>query len=302
MKKRLFLSSAVMTGVLAVALSTGTYAWYTVGGQGHVVATGADTTVTAQVNDYNGLGKQMDLKTTIVAAKDTEGNLTVKGQLPEGKQDLVYEGDDSDPNNVLYQGKAQEGDPFTLPTYTDHLGNVDLTSSLGHTYANSTRNYLVDVTEMAKAPYGAFSFVAAVPDSVKLNKENLGISVSLTKVGDVDVGGNKLELTATVKAGGHVRLSKTEKDVFSAEEETTLTYTITLDSKGNIEFGKGVHGEQFEDAVEKQLKWTFDDIYYSVAPAYWQNRTGDNADSEEAKAQEDNKIEISWSSKIVNVD
>ena len=291
-----------MTGVLAVALSTGTYAWYTVGGQGHVVATGENTTVAAHVNDYNGLGKQMDLKTTIVAAKDTEGKLTVKGQLPEGKQDLVYKGDDSDINNVLYQGEAQKGDPFTLPTYTDKLGNVDLTSSLGHTYANSTRGYLVDVTEMAKAPYGAFSFVAAVPDSVKLNKENLGISVSLTKVDDVAVGNNKLELTATVKAGGHVRLSKTEEGVFSAEEETTLTYTITLDSIGNIEFGEGVHGDQFEDAVEKQLKWTFDDIYYSVAPKYWQNRTDDKADSEEEKAQEANSIEISWSPKIVNVD
>lgn len=52
MKKRLFITSALMTAVMAASLATGTYAWYQASGSGGVFATSASTEnlVTASPN------------------------------------------------------------------------------------------------------------------------------------------------------------------------------------------------------------------------------------------------------------
>jgi hypothetical protein len=95
MKKRLFLSSAVMTGVLAVALSTGTYAWYTVSGAGEVKVTGANTVLNSSVENYAGLGGKMTLQTTFKAVEE-KGNATAKGDLANKDKAEKYSGTEGD--------------------------------------------------------------------------------------------------------------------------------------------------------------------------------------------------------------
>jgi hypothetical protein len=57
MKKRLFLSSAIMTGVLAVALSTGTYAWYQASGTGAGMSVSAtEANISTAASELGSLG------------------------------------------------------------------------------------------------------------------------------------------------------------------------------------------------------------------------------------------------------
>jgi hypothetical protein len=94
MKKRLFLSSAVMTGVLAVALSTGTFAWYNVAGQGYVKTTNISEQLDAKNFNYGGLGGEMDI-TTAFKKVDGKGKMTKKGVLADTDKKHSYDGDDT---------------------------------------------------------------------------------------------------------------------------------------------------------------------------------------------------------------
>jgi hypothetical protein len=200
MKKRLFLSSAVMTGVLAVALSTGTFAWYNVAGQGYVKTTNISEQLDAKNFNYGGLGGEMDI-TTAFKAVDGTGKMTKKGVLADADKKHSYDGDDKAASNNLYNGLAQTGEEFTLPTWgsttngdkkSTGLQPVDLTNSFGHTYANSDSG-LVDITEQAERPYGALTFTADGPNDVKLNREHLGQSAMLTKVKTTNDKGEEVE-------------------------------------------------------------------------------------------------------------
>jgi hypothetical protein len=182
MKKRLFLSSAVMTGVLAVALSTGTYAWYTVSGAGEVKVTGANTVLNSSVENYAGLGGKMTLQTTFKAVTET-GKATAKGELADKDKAEKYNGKEGDEENNVYQGLAMEGKEYDLPTFeAGELKPVDLTNKKGHTYAN-TKAGLTDVTDKADMPFGVFSFEAkAMSSDKKLTKNGLGQSVADTQI------------------------------------------------------------------------------------------------------------------------
>lgn len=288
MKKRLFLSSAVMTGVLAVALSTGTFAWYNVAGQGYVKTTNVSEQLDAKNFNYGGLGGEMDI-TTSFKAVNSKGKMTEKGVLENTDSAHSYDGDDKDTSNNLYNGLAQEGTEFDLPTWgstTDGEGKtstglqpVDLTNSKGHTYANSDSG-LVDITEQALRPYGAFTFTADGRNDVKLNKEQLGQSAMLTKVKTTNEAGEeveeavsnrRLELTITVQATGHVRLAKEEKNVFSNPEGNALYYKVIISgSDGSIEFGSseenkltGTEGKDntYVDSGEVSGEINYDGIY-----------------------------------------
>ena len=317
MKKRLFLSSAVMTGVLAVALSTGTYAWYNVSGNGYVHTTNVSEQLDARNFGYGGLGGEMVI-TTSFKAVNLAGNRTDKGNITG---DFKYNGDDSAADNNVYDGLAFGGDAIeTLPTWgsiTDEetektstgLQPVDLTNSKGHTYANS-KSGLVDVTDLAQNPYGVFTFTANGPTDVLLSKKGLADSAKFTTVTqktetgteEVEIGYNKLKLTITVQATGHVRLAKEKENVFTNAQANALSYVVIIDGQsgditfgdGSVEGGKagtdaegdinGVYGKQFseKEGEEQTIDWRFDNIYYSVAPAVTENSTDNDANANES--------------------
>ena len=56
MKKRLFITSALMTAVMAASLATGTYAWYAAGGTGGIKSTTANGEVATVNPDINLVG------------------------------------------------------------------------------------------------------------------------------------------------------------------------------------------------------------------------------------------------------
>ena len=69
MKKRLFITSALMTAVMAASLATGTYAWYSANTEGGGVQASAQNLNTATVNPTISLGKvSLDVNLTEVDA------------------------------------------------------------------------------------------------------------------------------------------------------------------------------------------------------------------------------------------
>jgi hypothetical protein len=306
MKKRLFLSSAIMTGVLAVALSTGTYAWYTVTSNGAVETVQASANLTTAVDTYNAGAGTMTLTPTFAAANDTAGVKTAKGTLTDTSKAHSYNGTVDGAGNNVYNGEplaAVDADPydadFTLPTYSTTLQDVDLTNSKGHTYANAAGG-LIDVTEQAAKPYGAFTFTVD-SGTTTVNKSELAMAVAATKVGGTAVGEKKLQLTITVQAIGNVRLSnKEDATIFSNSVANSYTYVITLGSDGTIALGSGVSGTSALTETSVALSWTFPDIYYSVAPANTTNNLAEGANNSENTAHSTDGVSITWSSEIVD--
>jgi hypothetical protein len=115
MKKRLFLSSAIMTGVLAVALSTGTYAWYQSSTTGGLSSTATETVETANkgaigavevaatiseikdldLTDDNGVTKVWNGTSVVVATNQDQCTKYVKASLkfnPTEAQLAAYAG------------------------------------------------------------------------------------------------------------------------------------------------------------------------------------------------------------------
>lgn len=292
MKKRLFLSSAIMTGVLAVALSTGTYAWYNITSNANIGYVSASANLTTTVDQYSlGNDGTMSLTALFAASSDTSGKKTAKGSLTDTASAHVYNGTVGADGNNVYNGlplaavDADEYDAdFTLPTYSTTLQDVDLTNSVGHTYANNAGG-LVDVTEQAAKPYGAFTFTLS-SGSTTVNKPQLSAAVANTTVESTAVGTGSLVLTVTVQAIGHVRLSATEDaTIFSNGPANSISYTITLGSDGTITLGNGVTGTStITDDTAIALSWAFPNIYYSVEPAVTTNNVDSNANDSENTA------------------
>ena len=305
MKKRLFLSSAVMTGVLAVALSTGTYAWYTINGGGEVKTVNASSDLVTSKDTYGGLGGHLQIEASFLPVEHT-GKRTALGNLPEGKNVEVYNGTDGDEGNVVRDGQIMSAEDFTCPTYSSETGlaDVDLTNKAGHSYANA-KNGLTDVTDQAEKPYGVFTIKAEDKSQTALKIGNLRASVAETEFDGVSVGTNSIKLTLTVQAVGHVRISNKEDiTMFTNTAGNNLKYEITLSGKdGSITASDGVTVQQFNDKEEKVLSWTFENIFYTVEPAVKENSVADDADTNENDGHETGEkadgIELIWTSEMI---
>jgi hypothetical protein len=306
MKKRLFLSSAVMTGVLAVALSTGTYAWYTINGVGEVKTVNASSYLVTSKDTYGGLGGQLEIEASFLSVEQHTGKRTALGNLPEGKTAEVYNGTDGDEGNVVRDGQIMSAEDFTCPTYSSETGlaDVDLTNKAGHSYANA-KTGLTDVTDQAKKPYGVFTIKAEDKSQTALLIKNLQASVAETEFDGVAVGTNSIKLTLTVHAVGHVRISNKEDiTMFTNTAGNNLTYEITLSGKdGSITASEGVTVKQFDDDKEQTISWTFENIFYTVEPAVKENSVADDADTKETEGHETGKnvdgIELIWTSEMI---
>ena len=172
MKKRLLITSALMTAVLGASLATGTYAWYS--------ATSGSVDLTA--ND-----------SATVSAQDTYasfGNLVFSLDLE------VVEGEKIDLTDAL--GKTYVMTTATTKQEVDAAKPVSSLCKLTVTYNSD----VIDTADKLAAYAGTYTVTLATSDYVKVAKDENGAKTA--------PAGADLTMTVTISSAGVVSYSETD--------------------------------------------------------------------------------------------
>jgi hypothetical protein len=176
MKKRLFLSSAIMTGVLAVALSTGTYAWYQSSTTGSKAALASATTKDVNTKATGGAAiGELYASYTLTWTEDPTYTAASAHLVDENGVEWVWVNGtktQADTNENLHPYAAMSVKVSSVNLFTDKAMETEANDAQKAAAAGEYNLYVHDNSDrvhiMAEAPDAAGEYVNTKDVTIKL--------------------------------------------------------------------------------------------------------------------------------------